>query len=239
MELSKGEVKKRGEANHPYQFSEVQLNDLLSPVRMNKKLLLSKKVVEQDVFNRPALDFLVPHLAQAFRDAKPNEEIDFAYLTHYKSILVKDDRITIIHAWVEGDTLHLNFSKLMAKLPNTYDQRGDVHKAIGKAQGVRVSLELEPGQQFGRSTEELLVKISSQKQSVVEEKPKETQKQETVEKIKAPAKVEPAPVVEAAPLILEGVTLEAKLKQLKDLKNQGLITNKEYKEKRANLLKGL
>ncbi len=55
----------------------------------------------------------------------------------------------------------------------------------------------------------------------------------------APFDIAPAAGRDATPATAGGGNIEARLKKLKGLFDQGLITESEYSEKRINLLKGL
>lgn len=233
-ELSKKILKKRGEIVHPYTFTALQLRKMLEPITVHQKLFFSKEVVEREVFNANTLDWLVPHLANAFKDAKIGEEVIFSFVVPSKKFLIRDDRLTIVHSWVSGGKWHLHFKKLMAKIPNTYDQRGDIHKAMNEAQSVRISLELAKGQEFGASTEELQIVIPSVESLAQVElsEPKEEPKPATSFDAVPAAKPE---VKAQAP----ASDLELRLQELKALKEKGLISNKEYKEKRQEILKDL
>lgn len=266
VELKKKELKERGELNQPYTFIPLQVRKMLEPIKLNRTYWMSKKETEQEVFDKEALDFLVPHLVQAFKDAKSNEEVIFSYLTRSKKFLTRDDRITIVHSWIVGDQWHLAFNKLMAKIPNTYDLRADINTAINRAQGLRVSLELAEGQQYGATTDALLLKIPAvemggkeeteskqpEEESVLEEIEETTEVVEKKEERKSEAKPAAKPVVtpvsaepkkevpqevKAAPVADERV--EERLKKLQELKKQKLIDKKEYEEKKKEILKDL
>ncbi len=144
VELDKKELKERGEAMHPYTFTELQLRNMLANIEISRKLILKKEVESSEVFNNQALDFLIPHLVEGFKTAQPNEEIAFSVVINKVKALFQDNRLTIATAWVKDNFLHIHFHKLMAKIDTTvYDKLGDVSKAINRAQGLRVSLELK------------------------------------------------------------------------------------------------
>lgn len=158
-ELKKKELQKRGELNHPFEIDPSLLRKNLAGIRVSRKILLSEKVTESEVFNAESLDRMLPHILQAFREATLKEGVSVSFLREEKKSLVRDDRLTILDAWISGENLHLKFHKLMAKIPNNYDRIGDVHQAINRAQGLRVSLELQPGHAYGAGTDELVIPL--------------------------------------------------------------------------------
>lgn len=235
VELKKKELKKRGEVSHPCTFNEFQLSQMLAPIRLNKKLVLSKKTEEMDVFEKSNLDWLVPPIVQAFKDAKPNEEVIFSFVTHSPKFLIRDDRLTIVRSWVTGGELHLVFRKLMAKLPNSYDKLSDVTEAMNRAQGLRVSLELQQGQQYGKTTDELVLAIPrTEKLAAAEIKPAPLS---AVPAQSAPA-LQPVAAAPQKTVPDEGSVAE-RLKELQRLKDEGLITQKDYEKKKKDILRDL
>lgn len=231
VEVDADDLKDR-QVNHPFTFSELQLRDMLSALKFDKKALFNKNdEADEAIFNQPSLDLLVPNLVKAFQEAQPNEEVIFSFVTHKPKILMRDDRLTIAKSWVEGNQLHIHFKKLMAKISNDYDKMSDVNIAISKAQGVRVSILIQPGQQFGKSTDEVLLAISPAG-AVAENKPVD----------KAPAKENAKPVsvtTATPPLPTDANATEGRLQQLDSLKKKGLINKNEYQKKREEILNSL
>ena len=242
VELSEDELKgvKR---NQPFNFSDLQMRDMLAGVKLSKQLILDKQTKEQTVFDQAALDFLVPYLTKAFKEAEPNEEVVFSVLSQTGQILMHDNRLTIASVWVEGDGLHLKFRKLMAKIMITSEKMGDVSQAINRAQGLRVSLEAGPGQEFGNSTEELIVKIpDANATAVVAASVKEGTMDQglgtrdhglgTMDQKPKTAKTVDAVAIPSS-------SVEERLKKLENLKKQGLVNDEEYKQKRQEILQQL
>lgn len=226
MELKKKELKARGEADHPQTLEPLTLRDLLAGIEISKQLILSKKIEEREVFDQHGLDFLVPHLVEAFKQAQPNERIVFSFIVRQSRAVFQDTRLTLAEAWVKEGFLHIHFRKLMAKIDLTKnDKFADVSRAINRAKGLRVSLELKEGQQFGESTDEILLPVGGVPGR--DQIPEETVKKETKEKPKATAQ-------QTAP-----TATETRLRELENLKKQGLITKKEYEAKKKEILNDL
>lgn len=233
VELDKKELKKRGEAGQPYSFTELQLRNLLADVQISEKLLFKKEVESQEVFNQSVLDFLVPHLVEAFKQAQPNEEIVFSFVATKAKSIAQDNRLTLGKAWVKDGFLHVYFRKLSAKIDTTnYDKLGDVSKAINRAKGLKIALQLKEGQEFGETTDEVLLSLAPKKdneQRTMDKGPTVKKDQGQGTRDKGPtAKTEEAES-----------TIETRLKKLKELKEKGLITEEEYEAKRKEILKEL
>lgn len=237
IELKKKELKEREEVNHPYTFTELQLRNMLAPIKMSRKFLLKKGEEEEYVFNKLVLDLILPHLVKGFSELQPNEEMMFSYVVHNPKFLIRDDRLNVIHAWVAGDKLNLRFRKLMAKLPNDYDKLSDISEAMNRARGVRVSLELIEGQEYGESTDHVLIRIPSPENAALAELKGPAQTTEAL-----PLAEHPKTVTKAAtpiPSPEEVSDTEARLQELKNLKDKNLISDQEYKAQKKEVLKDL
>lgn len=242
-ELGKKDLKERGEVNHPYEFTELQLREMLSRVQVNRKVLFKKEVEESHVFNQTAMEFLVPHLVTAFKEATPNENVIFSFVAKKPTFVFRDDRITIASAWVQNGFLHLEFKKLLAKLAVTnYDKLGDVSKAINRAEGLRVALELGEGQQFGKTTEEILLPVPTAAVAVAAAQTEEKKAEEAKPKMKEAKVVAPKEELKSQKVETTSPvssSAEAKLEEIKKLYDKKLITKKEYEQKRKEVLDDL
>lgn len=243
VELKKKELKDREEANHPYRFDELQLRNILANVHFSQKLILKKEVDAKEVFNKAALDFLVPHLVKAFEEAKPNEQVVFSFITGSAKLVFLENRLTLAEAWVKDNYLHIQFRKLMAKIDTTvYDKFADVSKAINRARGLRIDLELKPGQEFGDSVDEVLLPLTATPTVLTSAEPQAATPKAAApqaEKVDAVVK-QPEPALKPEPVVAKPTSeVENRLRQLEHLKEQGLITEKEYEAKRKEILSNL
>lgn len=236
VELKEKELKKRGEAGHPHTFTELQLRNMLADLQVSQKMVLSKEVETQEIFNSANLDFIIPHLVEAFKQAQPNEEVVFSFITRRSKTIFQDNRITLAECWVKDGFLHLRFRKLLAKIDLTnYDKLGDVATAINKSRGLRIDIDLKPGQEFGETTEEVLLGIGT----AVEPSPAAAEKELPAAELQRPeAGKEPA-VDTGRAESKQQAGVEERLKKLKGLKDQGLIGKKDYEAKRKEILKDL
>ncbi|MFA4874360.1 MAG: hypothetical protein WC956_07790 [bacterium] len=146
---------------HPVNVDEVGLRTALASINLARSYIIKKEVDTQQVFDENALDFLSPALARAFAQAQPNEVVVFSYLSKQPMFILRNDRLNLGRAWISGSELHVKFEKLYAKVTGDIDRRGNEAEAIARAQGLRVKLELGPGQKLGLTdTDEVVLDIN-------------------------------------------------------------------------------
>ncbi len=219
------------ELSQPVEIPADKMTSIIRNLKLARSFILKKEVETQEIFSSDAAAFLGPKIASAFSKAQPNEQVVVSYLSRDARFSLKTDRITIMTMWVVGDELHIYFNKLLAKMVGDFDKKGNYQKIIGKAKGLRVQLELAEGQSYGSSTEELVVKLSGVVSNVAAapavEKKEEAKKTDDAAKTQ-PEQVRPSPM-----------TPKERLQELDDLKANNLVSEKEYKAKRKEILKDL
>ncbi|QQR79593.1 MAG: hypothetical protein IPJ69_09565 [Deltaproteobacteria bacterium] len=240
----KGE--KEGGLKHPATFTPEQMRAILKSLHFNKKVILSKKISDGDLFREGHVEFLLPYLIEGFQKAKDDQVVVLSFFTKDATLVIQDDRLTIIRAFVKEDGLHFKFNKLYAKMLGDRTTMG-AQRAAQEAKSLGVSLEIQPGQnRIAWEPEELVFDLNhftasgEQKTEPVEAKgkdkksskaaAKEAEAQETVKKEEK--KVEAAKIESSK-------SIKDRLKELEQLKKDELITDKEYQEKRKDLLKQL
>lgn len=147
-EIKPAEAVKRG-MTHPVQLDEQGVRAALASINLARAYVIKKEVDTQQVFTEAAVNFLAPNLVQAFSKARENEQVGFSYLSKEPIFILRNDRLSIASAWVTGNELHIKFDKLYAKITGDTDKRGNEGKAASSAQGLRVKLEMMPGQKMG------------------------------------------------------------------------------------------
>ncbi|MBI4126242.1 MAG: SHOCT domain-containing protein [Deltaproteobacteria bacterium] len=223
-EVSLKEAEKRG-ISHPVDVDEARLRDILASIKLSKQYLVRKDVASQEVLSEAAVDFLAPNLAAAFRKAAVTDEVLFSYLVKRPDFIMRNDRLTVGRAWIHGDEVHILFDKLYAKVTGDTDKRGNEAKLAARARGLRVSLALEPGQRMSpQNPDELIVTLTPPPAEAVPAEKTTKGERSTVE----------AEVADPTATNVEG-----RLQELKDLKEKGLITKKEYETKRKEILSDL
>ena len=277
QEVKPSEAAIRG-MTHPVTLDEQGLMSALESVMLSRSYIIKKEVDSQRVFDDGAVSYLAHNFSLAFAQAKPNEKVVFSYLTKDPIFILRNDRITIGEAWMQGDELHLKFTKLYAKLTGDTDKRGNEAKAIARARGLRIQLELQPGQMMAvNDPEELLLNINYNYAADVQKRQLDAKAvptsgktmageevvlpiatgaepvqatTETKSKSKSKAKARDAEAGSAQAAAPTGVaagnaaagtgeTVEQRLRTLDSLRKDGLISDKEYKEKKKEIMNDL
>lgn len=246
VELSAKDVSKLGGITQPKDIDEAKMRAVLKTVKMSRRHLFSKEIDSQEVFDDSSINYLAPALSKAFRDAKDNEKVVFSYLMKNPFFIIRNDRLNLGSAWIHDNELNIKFDKLYAKVTGNTDARGNEAKAVANSRGVRIDLEYGPGQAAGEKDPEVLVvdlnhdfepdaaAIASAEQAEKDAKSKKKSKKE-VAKAEAAASAAAAPAATTA----QGDDVKGRLEKLEQLKNDKLITNKEYQEKKKEILKDL
>lgn len=259
-EVSGSIVEARG-MTHPATLDETGLRAALASINLSRSHVIKKEIDSQRVFDDRAIDFLAPNLVRAFSQATPDEVVVFSYLSKDPLFIIRNDHLNICEAWVHGDELHIKFEKFYAKITGDVDKRGNEARAIARARGLRVKLELGDGQKMGvDDPDEIILDMHHNYAKKPEpEKPAEGvtmsgERIPTTEEVKAPEmaqtkadnkkektskKKEEVTAEPVAPQPSEKPNPKVRLEQLDQLKKDGLINKREYEEKRKEILKEL
>lgn len=250
VELSAKDVSKLGGITQPKDIDEAKMRAVLKTVKMSRRHLFSKEIDSQEVFDDSSINYLAPALSKAFRDAKDNEKVVFSYLMKNPFFIIRNDRLNLGSAWIHDNELNIKFDKLYAKVTGNTDARGNEAKAVANSRGVRIDLEYGPGQQAGDKDPEVLIvdlnhdfeteaaAIASAEQTEKEEKANKKKSKKEVAKAEQTAPAA-SPAATPAQTATQGDDVKARLEKLEQLKNDKLITNKEYQEKKKEILKDL
>jgi len=261
----KSSVATERQMTHPKDLDTLGLKEALRSVKLSRSYIIKKEVDTQNVFDDDAIEFLAPNLAKAFMQANDREEVVFSYLMKNPLFILRNDRLNLGTMWISGDELHIKFSKLYAKVTGDIDKRGNEAKAIARSRGLRIRLDLGPGQNMGMSDEdELVLNLNyNYAQTPEEAKPIPTTTKTmsgdivpvpgvgTTTKDAAGTKggsmaSTSAPAATSASASTTGTadaetagaagSVKDRLQSLETLKEEGLITDKEYKQKRLEIL---
>ena len=239
-EVKRSVAQRRG-MTHPVQLGGQRLRSALASIKLARSYLIKKRVDTQRVFDDRATDFLAPNLIRAFAQAGPAEEVVFSYLSKNPRFIMRNDRLNIARAWVHGNELHIKFEKLYAKIFGDVDKRGGERRAISRSTSLRVRLELGPGQMMAvDDSDEVILDLGYD----YAEKPqlKEAAQGQAAE---GPAQKAKPQVTPAGNEDAQGQgrpdyqSTKERLDTLDRLKKDKLITKREYKKKRLEILEGL
>jgi hypothetical protein len=227
--------------DHPAEINDADMKRILESIRiveppgMLSKLILNSKETPEPAFIPAEAAFLAKPLATALRTAKPDERVVF-FLHHQRSIykgttssgvvFVKDKRFNIIlgRYRMGNQPGHPDIPTGGNPFTGTNDQ--DFYISPGPFQSLVEGDKAPGGQENVSSNRWLSIDYASLLNA-----PPQTAAPQPAAPTTQPTKVEPAP---AAP---PPSTLEDKLKTLNKLKEEGLITDEEYNEKKKELLK--
>lgn len=217
--------------NHPYEFTEPQISQILKAVEVKKGVLLSKDEKIKSVFDGRAVEKLTPNLVKAFSELKPTERLAFSFLSKDPFYVIRDDHLTNGFMWVEDNKLHIQFETFYATMTGDYDKMGySASRQANNARGLKVELDLKVGQTFGDSTRELVVDPAVYAQTLVETPKSEVTKAGSKKASEAAVKTE---------AVKKEKDAKERLHELEVLKKEKMISDEEYKLKREEILKQL
>ncbi len=220
---------------HPYEISEDQVRAILKSIKLSKRHLIGKEIDTQEVFNESAINYLSPAIVKAFKEANSNEEIVISYLVKDPYFILRNDRLNIATLWISGKELHIRFQKLNAKMTGDTDKRGNESKLISNARSLRTDLELGPGQTMAiGDPDQLIVDLnynfaSYEGENILTSDTK-LEKSKSKKELKKSAETT---------TLSEPSDIKSRLEKLEQLKQEKLITNQEYYEKKKEILKDL
>ena len=220
---------------HPAELDGEKIRGALAALRLSKSYMVGDKTPEsRPVFDEAAVNYLVPNLVKAFAQANANEQVVFAYLSKDPILIFRNDRLNIATAWLQGDVLNVKFNKLYAKVQGDTDARGNERRTQNDAKGLRVALDLAPGQSYSSDdADAVMIDLNVDYSAVAVAAAAPAEKTSAKNKKPAPtANAAPAPVVdERSP--------KERLQVIEQLKKDKLITEAEYNTKRQEILNQL
>lgn len=249
--------------NHPHTFTDEQIRAILRSLKYSKKLILLKESKNRDIFELEYIDKFAPYLIDAFAKAKPEQAVVWSVVQKRPYFIIRNDKLTIVRMWIVGNELHLDFLKVEAKLQGDYQAKTTGQRLIDEAKGVGVRIEPQQGQKFSLdSTDTLILDLNANWPQIADaldvEDERLREEAELAKKGKKMAKspegssatgattlsttssatAAPAPA-RPAPSAKDQSDAQARLTELKALKDKGLITEKDYDKKKEEILKDL
>ncbi len=232
--------------NHPYTIDEKKITDMLMSVRYNKALLFRKDIKDQQVFFDTDLieKKFAPRIAEAFQKVTPNQVIVVSMVQKDPLFILRNDRLNIFKMFIAQDGLHIKFLKADSQLSGDYQANTTGARLAQNAKGLKLSLEPQPGQKLSfTDAQELILDLNTDFAAMVDkraEEDAELEKEKSKRVKRSDAATTVAPSAPVKPLTTEVKKAPAeRLKDLKALKEQGLITNAEYETKKKEILKDL
>lgn len=220
--------------DHPYKISTSDMENMLLSIRISKSALFSKKSKIKDVFSIEEAKKYAPLLVTALRKAQPNQVVNFSIIHQRPNMILRNDYLSMVNLYVTSDGIHFNFRKLFAQMSGDYLQASNLDKSIRKAKGIRVSLEAGEGQRLAYDDEELIFDKNFDSSATAKRVAPETKKS----RLKKTKKQKMAKI-EKTNESSGNSDVMSRLKKLDELKDAGLISNTEYKEKKKDILNDL
>ncbi|MCC6272845.1 MAG: SHOCT domain-containing protein [Deltaproteobacteria bacterium] len=249
--------------NHPHAFTDEQIRAILRSLKYSKKLILLKESKNRDIFELEYIDKFAPYLMDAFAKATPEQAVVWSVVQKRPYFIIRNDKLTIVRMWIVGNELHMDFLKVEAKLQGDYQAKTTGQRLIDEAKGVGVRIEPQQGQKFALdSTDTLILDLNANWPQIADaldvEDERLREEAELAKKGKKMAKspegssatgattlsttssatAAPAPA-RPAPSAKDQSDAQARLTELKALKDKGLITEKDYDKKKEEILKDL
>ncbi len=213
----------------PYTFSEPEMSSILRMIEVNKGSFASKNVKVKEIFDSYAVQKLTPHIVKAFQEIGPDQRVGFGFLQKHPTFVLRNDRLSTGWMWVEDGKLHVLFDLIYVKITSDINKRGytAIHQQVAKSRGLRISFDLQPGQEYGDSTKELVIEPSVY--TMIAEKEKQKAEELATKGIDDTVKIE----------VVKDKTTKDRLKELKTLRKERMITEEEYQQKREAILNQL
>lgn len=245
-----------GALNQPITISKEKLHNMLATLSFNKTLVIMKDREDVTLFDKRGLEMLTPYLSQAFAEATPEQMVRFLYIKKdpYGKV-IRNDRLIMGYMWVRNGELFVRFDKLYAKIFGDYQRPGN-RKMLNDAKDVRVSLDQQPGQTvIGQKLVALRINhdyyadIQRKREENLRAK-EEKKKKETEVGVPLPESEPGAETANAKDSTVKNLVSDepgaslpgstaSRLNELDELKKKQLISEKEYKAKRKEILEDL
>jgi len=215
---------------HPYTgVDEREMQAMLQSIQMNKGSALKSDIKTSEVFDIDEARKYAPLIVQALAKAAPNEVVNISLVHKRSKMVLRNDYLTMVNIFVTDDGVHFYFGKLFAKLEGDYMEVSSMNDTIRRAKNSRVSLSASEGQKLAFNSEnEIILDPGYNFDSADESLAVQTgsvNKVQTLPKTKV-----------ATPTPEPSLSLDERLKKLADLKEQGLISEKEYKTRKKEIL---
>ncbi len=220
---------------HPVFFDTDQIRNALGSL----EIMMPGQSKSLPVFSKPELDTLAPYVRQGLSEAGPEEDVIFAVIGDYKAVygLAKTPKYTTGRVFYREGKLNIIFGKIQEDYKSYGLYAPEDRRLKPLAPGVRSAasehvwtLLYQPDQEFhtgpdGQRTDWVVLDLASMEaRAAMDEQP-----------------VKPAGSgggqAQAMPKVEK--TVEERLKTLNDLKDKKLISEEEYQQKRADILKDL
>lgn len=219
------------ELAHPVSFSDEKIREVLGAFRYSKRHALSTQVEYGPIFNAKAVEFLAPYVREAFSRMEKNQVLHLVYVDHHAQSILRDHTLVACRFYVVDHFLYADFLKLHSNLEGDYQRRGGEY-LINDSREVGIELKFPEGISPAASGDGAIAVLDlTHDFSKVEDKAPHAS--QIVQKTKINKVDKTAPVGKTAS---PEKTVKERLAELKKLREEELITEKEYQRKRRELI---
>lgn len=225
---------------HPAEFTQERLTDILASIEVRD----DEEGKTEALFTAKTLEFLVPRLLDAFRQASPQEDVTFAFIGLHAVAFAKSPKVTTGRMFYQGGKLNLIVGKAHEEVNERVDRRlypFTPGRRERTAEG-DWSLLNQPGQTaMVRLRKDWLVFDKDWKPSstspMVTVAPVEPQKGSSAQPQQSVQSAQPP---STGPMFGgKSSKFAERLTILNELRQKGLITEEEYRGKRLTILNEL
>ena len=246
--------------NHPFTLSTEQLQHLLSSVYVME----NDDTVR--VFTLAEVEHLAPYLHKGLSQASSQQDISFALVGMHQGSLARENRLSSGRVFIQDNKLNLLFNRIHEKIDFSLDRRLHPILPAQRQQKLAVDWKLtaEAGQELvnqrqdwiaidietvlkqpklstvthARQQQEISSNLQNEQQNLQQQV---SELKQTVEELKQQPVQNQAKQAIVAPASAPSMSNDAeqikkRLTTLKQLHNQGIITDKEYQQKRQAIL---
>jgi hypothetical protein len=238
---------------HPAEISQEQIQAILTSIRYQRAWINLGNLVkpkEYDLFTAEEAEQIAPYLAQGLKEANSNQWVDFS-LEVYRGqmIIFGSDQVTDGVAFVRDGKLNLAFRNISEKIGQEVSLN-----IVSPLKAFPGSARLIPGKGMelaknkkGKDTPNWLIidlkAYAEQEEEVKPAETKEEKKPEPEKKVSQPEQEKTPPRAEKSepekPQPTSGKSVKERLLELRELYEQGLITEEQYNKRREEILKEL
>lgn len=250
---------------HPATISESQLYNILASLHFDQRILIMKDKEDERLFDQRGLQLLAPYLSQGLAEATEKQVVYFRYIKKAPQLRVlRNDRLIVGEAFVRSGELFIRFKKIYAKVFGDYHRAGQEGEFLRRAKDINVSFRIRDGQRMV-GEKFVALTIAHDFYSDLEKEHQQAEAEKEAAKAAETVRGVPLPQVESgqpgkavtskvekpkaeprrdAPATIEATPagesdIVVRLKTLEELKEKELITNKEYQQKKKEILEGL
>lgn len=234
--------KEIGKLEHPADISPEQILKVLTSIKYQRALInlgALGKPKEYDLFTKEEAEIITPYISQAFKEANSSQWVDFSIEVHRgPGLIFGSDQLTDGVLFIKNGKLNIAFRNISMKLgvDDTPNIVSPIKAYPGSAKLIpKENQELAKNKKGKNVYNWLIIDLNPQKDQTQELKKTESEK--TIETQKPESQSTQAPSEQTQPKPQKSI--KERLTELRELYDQGLISEEEYNKKREEILKEL